>query len=284
MTCRWLIGWCAVTVGLSACAGESRRVRSAPARAETPVPEARSVPAKPEAASEPVAPGEPASPPASSSAFAPSLQDESSSGVLSPPSPEITAELPTVCASRSQGCAPPSDFVARLCRGKYPSVALYMFQRKTPWQRAYINRPEVNALNTVGGPVGESRLLFAEEVLILRRRDGGGGTIQVSGSTSYDALRWDGTCATLVDGEYVTYQPALPKAAPISWRSIDPSLQEALLANQGVRQARETYRKECRGLSVGGGDACTEANQALTRSVVGAVRRGMAMPLPAKVP
>ncbi|MEP7124758.1 MAG: hypothetical protein ABJE95_27770, partial [Byssovorax sp.] len=108
-------------------------------------------------------------------------------------------ELPSACASTDDKvCLPPKPFVKRLCAGFFPDTALAMFTKGTPWTRGYL-RMNVEAWNASGGMSSSDKLVFDEEVLIVAHRSADTGGMQVSGSTgSYDVLRWDGTCASLM--------------------------------------------------------------------------------------
>lgn len=150
--------------------------------------------------------------------------------------------------------------------------------------RGYVRMREVRAANLRGGPVGDSDLTFAEEVLILAQH-GGSGEIQVSGTGGFDVLRWDGTCATLSDEELVTRVPAPPRHAKFTWRYLDDDIQQALLQNETVKSAHANERKRCRGMSSTDSSAsCREATERLNERVVFAIRTGMDLPLPEQAP
>src|SRR6187549_2043864 len=51
---------------------------------------------------------------------------------------ETTRDLPTQCAGNTP-CVPPAHFAESLCKGSYPSVALAMFEKSSPWQRKWVN-------------------------------------------------------------------------------------------------------------------------------------------------
>jgi hypothetical protein len=187
--------------------------------------------------------------------------------------------MPRDCVEQDKLCLPPRDVVAELCSARHPDAPIIFLEKHSRWTRGYIRMKEVDAVNTLGGPSGDTKLVFAEEVAILRHRSGSGGGVAVSGSGGYEVLRWDGTCATLAEEELVTWMPALPQNAPITWKYLDPSIQEALLADKQVKAARQEHKRECRGASVGSlGPACEHAIKKLNDSIVAAVRSGIELP------
>jgi hypothetical protein len=179
---------------------------------------------------------------------------------------------------------PSLEFAKRLCQGSYPSIALAMFEKSAPWTRAYVRMERVKALNALGGPSGDQELVFGEQVVIVAHR-GGSGAVSVSGSGDYQVLRWDGSCATLAEHELVTWVPGTPRHATLRWKYLEDGMQEALLTNDNVRQARKKHRAECRGASLGTqSPACTRAVERLNESIVIAVRTGIELPAPEIVP
>jgi len=189
-------------------------------------------------------------------------------------------EVPQACVERDKLCLPPHEVVMELCRARHPDAPIVLLEKHSRWTRGYIRMKEVDSVNTLGGPSSETKLVFAEEVVILGHRSGNGGGMAVSGAGGYDVLRWDGTCATLGEEELVTWMPGLPQNAPISFKHLDPSIQEALLADKQIRAARQEQKRECRGASIGAlGPDCERATKKLNDSIVAAVRSGIQLPI-----
>lgn len=195
-------------------------------------------------------------------------------------------ELPTSCEARDDKlCLPPFPFVKRLCAGFFPDVALSMFTKGSPWTRGYLRR-EVEAWNASGGVSSSDKLVFEEEVLILIHREADKGGMVVSGASgSYDVLRWDGTCASLM-GEEVTTKPAsAPRYAKIPWKSLGEPVREALLANEKIGKLAADRKKECKGATIGEVSAkCVKVDTLLNASLIDYVRNGGALPPPSKLP
>lgn len=208
------------------------------------------------------------------------------------PKDEAEAEdgksIPEACANGTSGdgCVMPKAFVKNLCKGVYPELALMLFHKSTPWKRAYVAVKEVNPFNGFSGPSSEEKLFFEEELLVLLSHKADTGGMQVSGAgSSYDVLRWDGSCATLSGEEIRLVAPPKPKHALIPWRFLEDATQEALRQDPAVDKVVIERRKECKGATMGTVSAkCEKADKALNDLVVDAVRNGTTVPKPKKVP
>jgi hypothetical protein len=194
--------------------------------------------------------------------------------------------LPAACTPAADLCLPPRAFVQRLCRDAYTGAALHLFAKGSPFSRGYVRSREVRAVNTLGGFSSDNNLRFGEEVVLLTHTgQAGSGGFQVSGMGGYDVLRWDGTCATLAEGELALRPPGPAGHAPLSWRYIDTNIQNALLLDEGIVEARRQHKKHCHGVSLGRiSPACAKAEAELADRIVGAVRAGIALPLPERLP
>ena len=164
-------------------------------------------------------------------------------------------------------------------------MALALFAKASPWTRGYL-KGDVEAWNASGGVSSGDKLLFDEEVIVLVRRVSDAGGIQVSGAgSSFDVLRWDGTCATLSDGEMTTKAPPKPKAAKLKWKDLGEALQTKLIEDAGVAKINAERKKECKGVTMGDVNAkCVKAVDALSLAIVAYVRQGGDVPKPAALP
>jgi hypothetical protein len=206
---------------------------------------------------------------------------------LEAPAPDesLTREIPRDCAPGERGCTLPSAFAESVCRSKYPELALVLFAKGTPWQRAYVKAETVEPVNVFGGERSDRWLYFGEEVLVLRERGGATGGVVVSGPTDVDILRWDGTCATIRKEMLVPYVTAPMVSVRIFWKYLDASFQEALARDERVRRAEEAQRRECRSSSIKNPTAsCDKVMRRLTDTIVLAVKNGAELPAPATVP
>ncbi|MCC6554978.1 MAG: hypothetical protein IT372_18550 [Polyangiaceae bacterium] len=196
-------------------------------------------------------------------------------------------EIPTGCAGDdASACVMPRGFVRRLCSGAYAELALMLFQKGSPWRRAYVAVREAAPFNGLNGPSSDEKLTFEEELLVLSEKKVDTGGMQVSGAgASFDLLRWDGTCVTLSAEEIRFAAPSKPKHATIPWRILEDATQNALLADEALAKVAAERKKECKGATMGNVTAkCEKADKALNDLVVKAVRSGTPVPKPAKVP
>ncbi len=200
---------------------------------------------------------------------------------------EDDAAIPTKCA-KTDPCVPALAYVKKLCAASYPSVALSLFRGGTPWVRGYVATRRTAAVNASGGVSGEGFLEFDEEVLVLQKRKGDYGGMQVSGASGgggFYVLRWDGTCNDLDAGELTFNKPPAPKSAKIEWRFLDENTQEALRNDAELNTLANSRRSECKGASSGVvSKKCVDLDKKLTDAVAKAVRRGIELPAPARRP
>jgi hypothetical protein len=229
-------------------------------------------------------PPAPAAAPAATAAAPPPPEKDKAASAA--PEEKPFTDLPAGCESRDDKlCLPPFAFVKRLCAGFFPDVALAMFTKGSPWTRGYLRR-EVEAWNASGGVSSTDKLVFDEEVLMLVHREADKGGMVVSGASgSYDVLRWDGTCASLM-GEEVTTKPApAPQYAKIPWKSLGEPIREALLANDKIGKLAADRKKECKGATIGEVSAkCVKVDTKLNASIIDYVRNGGSLPPPSKMP
>jgi hypothetical protein len=121
---------------------------------------------------------------------------------------------------------------------------------------------------------------------VLFTTAGNHGGMQVSGSGSYQVLRWNGTCATLQEGELRMEKPGKVKAAKVQWRFLDSGIQQALRTDQRVTDAYRARKKECKGAHSGDvSKKCVKLDQKLFDLIVSVVRSGdIEFPTPGKMP
>ncbi len=203
------------------------------------------------------------------------------------------APLPTSCTSDESGnlkdlklCVPEKAYAKKLCGGIYPEVALNLFSKGTPWTRVYL-AGDVDAWNASGGLTHRAKLAFDEEVIVLGKHPGAatGGIVMTGAQASYDVLRWDGTCVSIMDGEVTTKKPPAPKPASVPWSRLEETTRRALLATPKVKTAYEAIGKACSTVSTANEKkACEKADRAFTAAIVDAIRNGTSLPAPARRP
>ncbi len=180
-------------------------------------------------------------------------------------------------------CLPPPAFAKATCKGRFPGLALNMFQKSTPWKRLYLGQQRLEPVNPHGGSVTEV-LQPHEELLLLRRHGSRSGGMTVSGS-DVDLLRWDGSCVTIPEEMLSEESGVVGASAAITWRYLDDTTIEALLSADEVKLLHAQQRESCRNSSVSRPDVrCEKSMAALSDRIVAVVRGGMTLPEPAELP
>ena len=202
-------------------------------------------------------------------------EEETSSGPMA---------IPMECHDGNSPCTPDPKWVKKLCNDVYPAVALYLFQKSSPFTRGYISARKVKAVNASGGVTsGEEWLEFDEEVVFLYHRAASTGGMQVSGAgDGYEAMRLDGSCVTLGGDEVREHVPPNPKHVAIPWRYIGDDMQKALRSLPSVKDAYIARRQECKGAFSGTvSDKCVKKDKELNSAIIKALMSGEAeLPLP----
>ncbi len=200
--------------------------------------------------------------------------------------PPVVRSLPEGCAEGETPCYPPPEFVAELCRGKYPGVAILMFRQDQPWVHAFVKVREAFPVNAFAGPVTHVPLLFSEEVVLLRHRPyvprpG----YDLDNPDNYDVLRTSGTCATLAEDQIRNRWAGPSIYAPLVWSWIDPGFRQALSGCAKVDLARRKQEDTCSGRYIGGGSpACQAASVGLVQAIMAEVDGGLPLPAPKSSP
>ncbi len=190
--------------------------------------------------------------------------------------PLAEIDMPSACANPDASiCTPPESFTRELCKSKHPDLALALFGKQTPFTRAYL-RLNTQAWYAGARLTAPADLRLDEEVLILADRTQTGG-FSVGGG-SFDVLRWDGQCVSLMADEVSLKRPAAPTVAPIVWRRLLDDTQAALRAAPRIELALTRSRERCK--DDRGAPECVEANEGLSLTIAGWVRSGGDVPEP----
>jgi hypothetical protein len=200
------------------------------------------------------------------------------------PDNKLVAAMPKACTSHKD-CAPPKQFADAACHGRYPSMAIAMFEKHTPWQRLYLKAVTIEAVNAYGDRNTSAPLVFGEEVLVLRGlTQPKAGHVQVS-SSDIDVLRWDGTCVTVARELFSTTRMPNVVQAAVEWRYLEDSFQQALLKSKYVSIRYEQYRAACKSSRASDPESqCHKATDRLNEAIGVAVRDGLTLPQPEKLP
>ena len=192
--------------------------------------------------------------------------------------------LPTQECPDQQRCTPPVEFSKAFCKGRYPGLAVKMFEKDTPWKRMYVKVESLEPVNTYGG-ITTAPLEFTEEVLILHYQSSSAGGIKVGGASDVDVLRWDGTCVTVREEMLSEHQMPTIKNATVTWRYLDKQTQEGLLQAKYVKVRYDQQRDSCRSSSASSpSEPCRKATAKLNDAITVAVRGGLKLPEPGALP
>lgn len=214
------------------------------------------------------------------------LANEQEAKPAAPEEPEVTlvAAMPTGDCAEKEQCVPPKAFANAVCRGRYPGLAISMFEKDTPWQRRYVDVAQIEPVNTYGGKT-TAPLVFTEEVLVLHNQGSGSDTMVISGASDVDVLRWDGTCATVREEFLAEHRTPTIKNANIVWRYLDDETQKGLLEAKYVQLRYGQQRKACRRSSASNpSEICRKATERLNDAITVAVRGGIELPEPGQLP
>lgn len=212
------------------------------------------------------------------------------------PEPRGEAAIPSTCGADgtfkdTKLCMPERAFAKKLCTGVYPEVALGLFTKGSPFTRIYL-AGDVEAWNASGGRTHRTKLAFDEEVLVLAKNGAGasGGIVMTGAQASFDVLRWDGSCVSVMEGEVTARKPPAPKPADVAFSRLEESTRHALLATPKVKATHDALSKACASstsitASAAGKKACEKADRAFSLAIVDAVRAGAAaLPAPGRRP
>lgn len=199
--------------------------------------------------------------------------------VAKEPERPLAKVLPTTCEP-GPTCTPPVAFAKAACKGRYPDMAIAMFEKTTPWQRLYLKAESIEAVNAYGSRDTPAPIVFGEEVLVLRTAQGA-----MTSSADIDVLRWDGTCATVSREMFVERQMREVYNAPIDWKQLDGYIRQALLKSKYVKLTYEAQKVACQDSRFGPpSPGCEKANRRLNDAITVAVRGGTKLPVPEKLP
>lgn len=203
------------------------------------------------------------------------------------------APLPTACAAEgtikeAKLCMPERAYAKKLCSGTYPEVALGLFGKGTPFTRVYL-AGEVDAWNASGGRARRAKLAFDEEVIVLAKNGAAatGSIVMTGAQASYDVLRWDGSCVSVMEGELTTTRPPAPKPADVAFSRLEEATRHALLDAPKVKASHVALGKACvvsATATTADRKACEKADKAFSLAIVETIRGGASLPAPGRRP
>lgn len=190
--------------------------------------------------------------------------------------------IPTTCNTKGKVCLPPLAFAKRVCDKGNSDIALYMHRKGTPFTRAYLTH-DTEAWNASGGASSNDKVLFDEEVIVMVERAAQtGGIVVGNGGSSFDVMRWDGTCVSLQSEELTFTPPPKAKHAKVDFHALTSAVTDVLLKDEKILKTFKERRTECKGQWSGDVSAkCVKLVGQLSEQVYDYVAKGGEVPPPA---
>lgn len=110
-----------------------------------------------------------------------------------------------------------------------------------------------------------------------------GGIVMTGAQASFEVLRSDGTCVSVMEGELTTKRPPAPKPASVPWTRLEEGTRKALLASPKVKTSLDALGKACANATTDR-KSCDKADRAFSAAVLDAVRSGASLPVPGRRP
>jgi hypothetical protein len=175
-----------------------------------------------------------AAPPTSTVSFAvaiPAPHDEPRDTKPSLPTRSIEQSVATCTPRRgSKVCSVAESDVEQICRAP---AAVKAFAAGKTLARAWL-RGDVEVWSSVHhARTSKDTARFDEEVLVLAERRARGGIVVTGSAVSYEVLRWNGSCATLSEGEITWKRPPAP-GRPVDFAKLDNATREWLASDVEV--------------------------------------------------
>lgn len=136
----------------------------------------------------------------------------------------------------------PAD-AAEVCRSMTPTAALHAFAGNKKLRVAYLTR-DMEAWSTGHARQTKSRARFDEEVMVLASRSSKSSVVVQGGTVTYEVLRWDGSCASLM-GDELTFRRAPRPVRPIRVERLYLPAQDKLLGDARIHAAADREGAAC---------------------------------------
>lgn len=190
--------------------------------------------------------------------------------------------VPTTCETKGKVCLPPVAFAKKVCDKGNSDMALYLLRKGSPFTRAYLTH-DTEAWNASGGASSNDKVLFDEEVIVMVERAAQtGGIVVGNGGSSFDVMRWDGTCVSLQSEELTFTPPPKAKHARVDFHALTSTITDVLLKDEKILKTFKERRTECKGQWSGDVSAkCVKLVQQLSEQVWDYVAKGGEVPPPA---
>jgi hypothetical protein len=177
-------------------------------------------------------------PDAARSMEAPAAEPEAKS-----PSRNADEILASCVADGKKKCVLAQADASELCRSMTPSAALHVFASNKKMRVGYLTR-DMEAWSTDHARQTKSRARFDEEVMVLATRSSKSSVVVQGAAVTYEVLRWDGSCASLM-GDELTFRRAPRPIRPIRVDRLYLPAQTKLLDDPRIRAAADRADTTC---------------------------------------
>ena len=134
---------------------------------------------------------------------------------------------------------------------------------------------ELNALLKLGRA---HRSLELNVLLVLVDRAQSKGGMTVSGYGTYDVLRFNGHCTTVMASDLFQFRPTVPDFAPIRWTRLKSKTRKALLKSKGITWRAGIRKNVCKSYGKRSLE-CEGSRLDLARVVAERLHKGQAIPV-----
>jgi hypothetical protein len=124
-----------------------------------------------------------------------------------------------------------------------PTAALRVLASNKKLRVGYLTR-DMEAWSTGNARQTKSRARFDEEVMVLSTRASKSSVVVTGAAVSYEVLRWDGSCASLM-GEELTFRRAPRPVRPIRVDRLYLPMQTKLLDDARIHAAADRASSAC---------------------------------------
>ena len=159
------------------------------------------------------------------------------------PSRNVDEILASCVPDGKKECALVPADASELCRSMTPSAALHVFANNKKLRVGYLTR-DMEAWSTDHARQTKSLARFDEEVMVLATRSSKSSVVVQGAAVSYEVLRWDGSCASLM-GDELTFRRAPRPVRPIRVDRLYLPTQTKLLDDPRIHAAADRAATTC---------------------------------------
>ncbi len=146
--------------------------------------------------------------------------------------------------AKTKRCEVTPEDAEEICRAMTPTAALRVFIGKKKLRQGYLTR-DMEVWSTTRAHATKSRARFDEEVIVLSQRRAKSSVVVSGGAVTYEVLRWDGTCASLM-GDEITFKRAPTPVRPVELDRLYLPVQTKLLDDATIHAAVDRASAACR--------------------------------------